>query len=45
MSDDALLDDIEDYWRMVDCKREQAEAFLENPSRKSFAELVDKRHF
>lgn len=45
MSDDARLDDIGDYWRMVDRKRELAEAFLEHPSRNTFADLIDKKHF
>jgi hypothetical protein len=45
MSDDELLDDIEDYWEMVKRKQERASAFLDQPSRESFAELVDKNHF
>lgn len=44
-SDNALLDDIEDYWQMVERKREYAESFLDAPSRESFAALIDKRHF
>jgi thermostable 8-oxoguanine DNA glycosylase len=45
MSDDELLDDIEDYWDMVERKQRLAETFLETPSREAFAELVDKKHF
>lgn len=44
-SNDALLDDVEDYWLMVEGKQERAEAFLNNPSRESFADLINKRHF
>lgn len=44
-SDNALLDDIEDYWLMVERKREYAKSFLNSPSRESFADLIDKRHF
>ena len=45
MSDDVLLDDIKDYWEMVERKQKRAEDFLQNPSQESFAELVDKKHF
>lgn len=45
MSDSELLDDIEDYWEMVERKQDRAEAFLDEPTRQRFAELVDKKHF
>lgn len=45
MSNDVLLDDIEDYWEMVERKRARATAFLENPTREKFADLVNKKHF
>lgn len=45
MDDGHVLDDIEDYWEMVEIKQDRASAFLEDPSRETFAELVDKRHF
>lgn len=45
MSNIDLLDDVEDYWEMVERKQERATAFLENPSRETFRDLVDKKHF
>lgn len=45
MADDEVLDDIEDYWEMVERKQERAEAFLKEPTRQRFADLVDKKHF
>ena len=45
MTDDVLLDDIEDYWEMVERKQDRAATFMENPSRDGFAELIDKKHF
>jgi len=45
MSEDVLLDDIEDYWEMIERKKERAATFLENPSRDTFAAFVDKNHF
>lgn len=45
MGNGDLLDDVDDYWEMVERKQERAAAFLENPSRATFADLVDKTHF
>ena len=45
MTDNVLLDDIEDYWEMVERKQDRATTFMENPSRETFAELIDKKHF
>ncbi|MDL5363790.1 McrB family protein [Halalkalicoccus sp. NIPERK01] len=37
--------DLTHYWNEVQTKRRKANAFLENPSRETFEELVDPAHF